>query len=241
MSIVLATVAICFALFHAVSNALVGGLGTSKPGTTPRAHMLRRIAGLALFGIVPAMVAATALPHGLAGVGLGLGDPLRAAGAVSILGLIAMPILWQATSQTKLQAQYPQIRVQEWDRNLYAASSLTWAAYLLGYEFMFRGFLLFALIEPLGMWPAIWLNVALYVAVHADKDSQEVIACVPMGVLFCALALWTGAIWAPFLLHVIIALTSETGAIVQRPDTDRWAILRSPHTYGSHHGRKEPG
>ena len=55
-------------------------------------------------------------------------------------------------------------------------------------------------------------------AVHADKDSQEVVACVPMGLLFCGLAIWTGAIWAPFALHVIIALTSETGALVQNPD-----------------------
>lgn len=210
---VLATATVALAAFHVVSTRLVGGFASSRPGTPPEAHLWRRVWGLVLFGALPMVVAATLLPGGLDGIGLGLGDPVRGLGSVAVLGAIAVPVLLRAGRGAEVQAHYPQIRAETWTRRLLALSSASWVAYLIGYEVLFRGFLLFGLVGPLGTWPAIWVVTALYVAVHVEKAPSEVIASVPMGIVFGGLALWTGAVWAPFALHLIIALAGEFGAL----------------------------
>ena len=48
-----------------------------------------------------------------------------------------------------------------------------WFLYLFGYEFLFRGVLLIPLIDPLGMWPAIAINIAVYSATHIPKGRRN--------------------------------------------------------------------
>lgn len=67
------------------------------------------------------------------------------------------------------------------------------------------------MVRWVGLWPGIAITTALYVLAHLPKPSAgETLACMPMGVVFALVALAAGSAWPAALLHLAIALTSET-------------------------------
>lgn len=203
------------ALFAGWSTALTGGVGRFRAQVSPMAHYARRLGALVLLGALPAGWV-NAQPGGWAGLGLGLPEPMRVLGALALLVPVAMAVAWRASAGEDVQAEYPQIRRETWGHFAMDANLVTWALYLVGYEITFRGLLLFPAIESLGLAPALLLNVALYVAAHADKHRREMLACVPMGLLFAGLVLWTVSLWTAVGLHIAIAWTAEIGSVHHR-------------------------
>jgi len=113
---------------------------------------------------------------------------------------------------------YPQIRVPEWNLRLLLTSSGGWIIYLLGYELMFRGFLLFGCIEVLGIWPAIAINTAIYSFAHFFKGIGETVGAIPFGILMCVLTLHTGNFMLAFLVHCFLAVSNQTVALFAHPE-----------------------
>jgi membrane protease YdiL (CAAX protease family) len=106
-------------------------------------------------------------------------------------------------------SMYPQIRCRRWSPGMMAISNLTWLIFLFGYEFLFRGFLLFASLEIMDVWAAIALNTTLYAFAHLYKGPGETFGTIPFGILFCYLTLLTGNIWTALLVHSVLALSNE--------------------------------
>ncbi len=80
-----------------------------------------------------------------------------------------------------------------------------WAMYLLGYEFLFRGVLLFGSLQIMGPFEAIVLNTALYAFAHLPKGNTETIGAIPFGIVLCLATIQTGSIWTAFFLHYLLA------------------------------------
>jgi membrane protease YdiL (CAAX protease family) len=95
---------------------------------------------------------------------------------------------------------------------------VSWIAYLLAYEFLFRGFLFFAALPVLGLFFAIVLNTIIYALVHLYKGFKEVIWSVPLGILLCYLTYLTGTIWVAVFTHIILALSGEWFSVWAHPD-----------------------
>ena len=113
---------------------------------------------------------------------------------------------------------YPQIRAQQWTRGMLAISSLSWILFLIGYEFLFRGFLLHAslgLMEPI---PAIALNCAIYAFAHFYMGGVVAFGAIPVGFIFCYVSLVTGNIWCAVLLHSVMALSNEWFSLSAHPE-----------------------
>jgi len=178
------------------------------------AVLLKRLAGVLCLGVFPAVIVLGVLPGGLTDYGLGVvGSPYSfawiAAVAVAVIPLTA--IFSRGPAFTKM---YPQIRVPGWTAGLFLTNCLSWAAYLLAYEFCFRGFLLFSSVEALGVWPAVAVNVALYACVHMPKGLWETLGALPLGLAFCVASLHVGTIWVAFFGHLILALSNDVFALL---------------------------
>lgn len=119
----------------------------------------------------------------------------------------------KAAAQPGNLAFYPQIRCKTWTPGMLALSAATWVTFLLGYEFLFRGFLLFASVEVMNVWAAITLNGALYAFAHFYKGPGETFGTIPLGLLLCFLTLRTGNIWTAVVIHSIMALSNEWWSI----------------------------
>lgn len=137
---------------------------------------------------------------------------------------LAIPIIviashFQAASPGNL-AVYPQIRIEKWSRKIIALSTGSWIAFLLAYEFFFRGFLLFASLTVLDPWPAIALNCALYGFAHFYKGPGETFGAIAVGVLLCYITLFTGNIWSAFMIHSVMALSNEWFSLRSHPNME---------------------
>jgi len=118
----------------------------------------------------------------------------------------------------QLKQQYPQMRINHWSAQRFGLSSFGWIIYLLAYELLFRGLLLFASYEAFGIWPAVAINVTIYSAVHLPKGMGETLGAIPFGILACVLTLSTGTILIPVAAHISLALSMEYFTIKYNPE-----------------------
>jgi membrane protease YdiL (CAAX protease family) len=134
------------------------------------------------------------------------------------LSTLVIPLAYISAKKPKNLINYPQIRAKQWTRRTVFINALGWALYLFGYELLFRGTLLFPLVDVIGVWPAIGINIALYSATHIPKGLDETIGAVPLGLVLCILTLQSGTIWIAFLVHVALAWTNSFTALKYHPD-----------------------
>jgi membrane protease YdiL (CAAX protease family) len=172
-------------------------------------------------GLLPLMVLIILNPtRGLAYYGLNFRSDTLLFNIVVTIGLAALliPLAAFSAKKPKNLVNYPQIRAQNWDTKTFRYNLLGWAVYLFGYELLFRGLLLFPLVEAYGIWLAIAINVALYSATHIPKGLDETIGAAPLGFLLCLLTLMAGNIWIAFLVHVAMAWTNSLTALKHHPE-----------------------
>lgn len=177
--------------------------------------------GLLWMGIIPLLLSLFFLPqYSLADYGLTIIPETSLTSVAWILGLavLIVPIAMTSAKNPKNLVNYPQIRAKEWNTSLKIKNALGWAAYLFGYEILFRGILLFPLAQEFGVWPAIAVNVALYSSTHIPKGLDETIGAIPLGIVLSLLTLHTGTIWIAFLVHLTMALTNSFTSLKHHPD-----------------------
>ncbi len=169
---------------------------------------LQRLWGFILFGLVPALVF-VARGYSLEQFGMAWKAGSETFYWTVGLGAVVVLMNYFVGKTPSNLAMYPQIRMDSWPPHVVLMSALTWLLYLLGYEFMFRGWLLFSCVEAMGPELAIVINASLYALVHVPKGLNETVGAIPLGVLLCWLTLQTETIWIAFLVHSIMALSNE--------------------------------
>lgn len=177
--------------------------------------------GFFSMGILPTFLILIVLPEfTLADLGFTLIYETFLFSLLWILGLsiLIIPLVYFSAQKQKNLVNYPQIRAKVWTKKMLFINALGWFLYLFGYEFLFRGVLLIPLIETLGMWPAIAVNIALYSATHIPKGLDETIGAIPLGFVLCLLTISSGTIWIAFIVHVVMAWTNTFTALKFHPD-----------------------
>ena len=212
----LAFIAYYFVMISDKVGARVGK-GHSEEAAQARWIIAQRIWGGLVMGITALLVP---LFLGISPAEWGMSFSMNGQSLLLALGigvLVVLLNLGRAGQPANLE-QYPQIRSREWDLSLLLWSSLGWVIYLLGYELMFRGLLLYSCIDTMGIWPAIAINCAIYSFAHFFKGIGETVGAIPFGIIVCVLTLWTGNFMLAFLIHCSLALSNQTVAFFQHPD-----------------------
>lgn len=178
----------------------------------------KKIWGLIAMGILPAAAWILLLNKPLRSFGLTLDAVLKY--WPWLLLTIAVPVLLNAflARNPKIHKMYPQLRINSWTPGLFMLNALGWVFYLLGYEYLFRGILLFGVYEDWGFWGAIATNTAIYSLAHFNKGPGETLGAIPFGVLLCLITLSTGTIWFALLAHLSLALSNDYFSIRYNPD-----------------------
>jgi membrane protease YdiL (CAAX protease family) len=186
-------------------------------GTQVIQVVLQRTWGMLFLGILPAGVIIFGFKATPAAFGLSFHflspPPLW---SYALIPLIILMTYFVGSSPANLN-HYPQIRLNRWTMGLLWLSAASWVAFLIAYEFMFRGFLLFSSISVLNPAVAIGLNVALYALAHFYKGALEVVGAIPLGIILCYLTMLTGNIWCAVALHSMMALSHEWFSLKAHP------------------------
>lgn len=117
-------------------------------------------------------------------------------------------ILWGVARTDSMQAYYSvRAAPQPW-RVIYLTG-----VDLLGWEFIWRGFLLFGMARVLGVGPAIWLQAVPFAFMHLGKPEIETITTIFGGAAFGFVAWRTNSFVYPFLIHWFIASFTQLIAL----------------------------
>ena len=183
--------------------------------------MFTRYLGGFSMGVLPAVAFLIAFPDtSLSQLGLGLYKETLLATILWTVGLSAVliPLVSFNARKPKNLINYPQIRAREWNSKMVRGNLAVWVVYLLGYEFLFRGVLLFPLVEEIGLWPAIAVNICMYSGTHIPHGREVTIGTIPLSIVFCLLSVQTGTIWIAFFVHIAIAWTNTLTALKHNPE-----------------------
>ena len=218
----IALVTIGFSIYHFVSiSEKVQARFISKHGEVKghtRMILFSRYLGAATIGIIPAIILVLITGKSFADYGFRFQNGLTSLYWILGIACIVVPMNFFNSKKEKNLAFYPNIREKEWSKGLVANGALSWCVYLFGYEFMFRGLLLFTTVPLMGEWPAIVLNAAIYALVHVPKNLAETIGAVPLGILLCLITLTTGTIWVAFFVHITLALSNFFFSLRHHPE-----------------------
>lgn len=154
------------------------------------------------------------LKESFADHGLGLGDTLSHKWAYIVLGLVMVTGTLISSFASHFTDYYP----------MYGAAGRSWFDYIawefviylpqfIWVEFFFRGFLLRALQPAIGAG-AILVMVVPYTMIHFPKPMFESLVALAFGLIAGALAMRSKSIWGGVLLHVFIAFSMDTMALL---------------------------
>lgn len=177
--------------------------------------------GFFTMGVMPAAVALYLMPeYSLADYGVTCNpeSTVNSIIATLVLAALTIPLAYMTAKKPSHQVNYPQIRETHWTGSLVVKNALGWSAYLIGYEFLFRGIMLFPLVDAMGVWPAIAINTAMYSATHIPKGMDEAIGAAPLGIVLCLITLMTGTLWVAIVVHILMALANSFSSVYHNPE-----------------------
>jgi membrane protease YdiL (CAAX protease family) len=139
--------------------------------------------------------------------GLGWGQTTKHAKIYLLFLVGVLPLVFAASRSEAFLRTYPFYR---------GAHQLGWeliyAATFVSLEFLFRGYLLFAL-EPVMGASAIFVTVIPYVMVHFGKPLPECLGAVAAGTALGWMALKTRSIWGGVCVHIAVAMSMDLLAL----------------------------
>ncbi|GBD32988.1 hypothetical protein HRbin33_01964 [bacterium HR33] len=162
-----------------------------------------------VFGTVPAALSRTILGKSPGALGLGPGD-WKATVLLCALGLpLAAASAYVASTSLELQQVYPLGGMLAANLPAFTVHAATYLLYYLGFEYLFRGFLLLGLEDELGALNANVLQSVLATAFHLGKPPLEMLAVLPASLLFGWLTLRTRALWCALVLHWTVGVALD--------------------------------
>jgi uncharacterized protein len=135
-------------------------------------------------------------------IGLGAGDWKLAI----ILGSLYLPLVvvgtWILSNGAAFQAGYPHYRPAAFDWRFFAVYELLFLFYWLGWEYLWRGFLLFGTAHTFGVY-AIFVQMVPFALLHLDKPISEAFLSILGGLALGALVWRCRSFWIAVPIHAI--------------------------------------
>jgi len=148
-------------------------------------------------------------------VGFAPGRPRRWLVDVAVLYALMLPVLVIAATRPEFQRAYPYLRLSREGGTLLLAGSGVLAFYMLGWEFIFRGYMLFALHRRIGI-VAVAVQMVPFALLHSGKPLPEALGSVVAGLVLGLVALRGGSFLPALILHYAVALTMDVLALLFR-------------------------
>ncbi|MCB2203514.1 CPBP family intramembrane metalloprotease [bacterium] len=164
-----------------------------------------------LFAAIPAAVLRWGYRQRLGDYGVRMGDWRFGAKAVFVLlPIITVAMLLPASQMPDMQQFYPVDKgamASSWDFTQYAVGRVL--LFYVGWEFFFRGFMLFGIRDAVGDAMAIAVTTLPSALWHIGYPTGELYSSIAAGLLFGWLALRTRSVLWPLLLHAGIGIVTD--------------------------------
>jgi len=206
---------ICIYIYHGGTVFFNSYIATKLfPSSSPfymdfYARIYQCISVFTLFFIIPLLIIILIFKEKPSKYGLHTGEAKSGIKAVIFLLPLFLPFLYIASTQSDFIQEYPLPVIVRHNRELLIIWEVLYIFYYIGWEFMFRGFILFGLERKLGSGWAIIFQTIPSTLVHIGKPEGETISAIFAGVIFGILALRTRSMLYPLFIHYIIGVTTD--------------------------------
>lgn len=194
--------------------------GDDSPAASVRITLFEKLTGVVLFGFIPLFFIRLLPGRNLTEFGIPANTILKGLLYALPFALIIIPLSYFNARRPDNLKRYPLFRLSSWHWNSLIISALSWIIYLIAYEFMFRGFLLFSCIQSFSIPVAILINICLYSLAHIPKGIKETAGSLPAGLILCLLVIKLGSVWVAVFIHIMMALSNEWFSISSHPEME---------------------
>lgn len=150
--------------------------------------------------LVPVLVLMKGFGRRAREVGLGLGDWKLA----TTLALLYLPLViigtWVLSDGADFQAKYPHYQPAAHDWQVFILYELLFLFYWIGWEYLWRGFVLFGTAHTFGLY-AIFVQMVPFALLHFNKPLPEALLSVVGGLALGALVWRCRSFWIAVPIH----------------------------------------
>jgi membrane protease YdiL (CAAX protease family) len=197
-------------------RALVGARFDAHPANAALGHLWWFGSSLLLYLAMPLLLSKATGGSFHERYGLGLGDWRLGLKISGLFLAVMLPAAWVASTLPAFRGLYPlsgdgAFTLTEGGAarpsvGLFLVYEASYFVYFIGWEFLFRGWMLNGLLPTWGRAPAILVQVAPFAIMHLGKAELEALGSVIAGVALGILALRTRSFWYGAAVHGIVAV-----------------------------------
>jgi membrane protease YdiL (CAAX protease family) len=169
-----------------------------------------------LMFVLPLVVMTVAFGRDPRELGLQLGDAAYGWRAVAIGVPLALLVGYVGSAGPAMQAEYPQAKSTIGRPFLFLIAEAGYVVYYVGWEHLFRGFMLFGLAQSYGPTLAILVQTIPSALVHIGKPAAESFTAILAGVVFGCLAFRTQSILYPLVIHATIGIAIDVSSTLRQ-------------------------
>lgn len=162
-----------------------------------------------LLGVVPAVAIKLLFRERLRDYGVGLGIPGRTCRSLALFAPIFLLAAYGASQDPQFLAKFPINPQAGSSGSMFALHAVTYGLFYVGWEFYFRGFLLFGLRDSLGAANAVLIQTLASALLHIGSPAAESFGAVLGGLLWGALALQTRSLLSGLGQHYLLGLALD--------------------------------
>lgn len=170
--------------------------------------------GLIMF-LIPVLSVKLVFKKKLSEFGMALGDIKFGLISSLLFFLVMIVVVWIVSASLEFTITYPQGGI-ELKRNLELLLfyELCIFVYLLGWEFLWRGYMLFGLIDKLGYY-SIFIQMIPFFILHKGKPDIELFASIFAGIILGVQAIRSRSFIYSWILHCAVMLSVDLISVLR--------------------------
>jgi len=185
-----------------------GGL-RGRGGQDVYAVIYEYLAAFLVLFCIPALLVKAGFKKSLREFGLQHGDAREGLRLTAVALPVLLAAVYLGSADPAVQAEYPQAKSTMGHLAPFLIVEGFYLIYYLGWEFFFRGFMLFGLEQHYGALTAILIQTIPSAIVHIGKPFPEAFAAIFAGLIFGYVAVRSRSVFYPLLLHAAVGIGTD--------------------------------
>jgi membrane protease YdiL (CAAX protease family) len=169
-----------------------------------------------LFFVIPSLIIKFKFKENLKCYGFTFENFLKFLKIILIFLPFLIFLIWLSSFQKDFQTEYPLAKSIISQKSKIFVIELFYLLYYIGWEFLFRGFLLFGLEKKFGEKNAIFIQTIISVLLHYTKPAGEILLALIAGILLGYFVRKYKTIFPAILIHFIAGISMDIFVIFNR-------------------------
>jgi uncharacterized protein len=172
-------------------------------------------AAFLLYFVVPVLLVLALHRARPSDFGLGAGDVRFGLTAAALSVAVMLPVLWIVSAEPAFRDLHPYARVTRINGGMFAVYEATFLLYFIGWEYLWRGYMLFGLRRHIGDGAAVLAQMLPFTLLHFGKPAMETFGAVAAGIALGAVALRARSFWYGVLTHWAVMFLMDALSVLR--------------------------